>query len=97
MLRECSTWFAVFLTVSVAIVTVNPLSIILFIKNRSRLCTLAMYLVINLTVVDMFVGGFSHLSLFWTLSIFSCDTVKMNLSPELYVMINILFHWFPLS
>ena len=28
--------------------------------------TRAMYLVINLTIVDMFVGGFSHLSLFIT-------------------------------
>ena len=51
---------------SVAIVTVNLLSIVLFIKNRS-LPTLAMYLVINLTVADMFVGGFSHFSLFVTL------------------------------
>ena len=94
---ECITWFAVFLIVSVAIVTVNLLSIILFIKNRSRLCTLAMYLVINLTVVDMFVGGFSHLFLFRSLSISSCDIVKMNLNPELDGIINILFHWFPLS
>ena len=56
---ECITWFAVTLTVCVAIVTVNLLSIILFIKNRS-LRTRAMYLVINLTIVDTFVGGFSH-------------------------------------
>ena len=55
---ECITWFAVTLTVCVAIVTVNLLSIILFIKNRS-LRTRAMYLVINLTIVDMFVGGLS--------------------------------------
>ena len=48
---ECITWFAVFLTVCVAIVTVNLLSIIVFIKNRS-LRTRAMYLVINLTIAD---------------------------------------------
>ena len=62
------TWLAVFLTMSVAIVTVNLLSIILFMtkkKNRS-LRTRAMYLVINLIIVDMFVGGFSHFSLFVT-------------------------------
>ena len=46
---------------SVAIVTVNLLSIILLIKNGS-LRTRAMYLVINLTIVDMFVGRFSHFS-----------------------------------
>ena len=51
---------------SVAIVTVNLLSIILFIENHS-LRTRAMYLVINLTIVDMFVGGFYHFSLFVTL------------------------------
>ena len=60
---ECITWFAVLLIVSVAIVTVNLISIILFIKNRS-LRTRAMYLVINLTIVDMFVGGFSYFYIF---------------------------------
>ena len=53
---ECSTWYAVSLTINVAVVSVNLLSIIVFIKN-SNLRTRAMYLVINLTVVDMFVGG----------------------------------------
>ena len=93
---ECITWFAVFLTVSVAIVTVNLISIILFIKNRS-LRTRAMYLVISLTIADMFVGGFSHFSLFRFLSLYSCDIVKMNLSQELNVIINFLFLWFPLT
>ena len=92
---ECITWFAVFLTVSVAIVTVNLLSIILFIKNRS-LRTRAMYLVISMTVADMFVGGFSHFPLFRLASRFSCDIVKMNLSLELNVIIDFLFAWFPL-
>ena len=93
---ECITWFAVTLTVCVAIVTVNLISIILFIKKRS-LRTRAMYLVINLTVVDMFVGGFSHFFLFRYLSLFSCDIMKMNLSQELIVIISFLFHWFPLT
>ena len=53
---ECSTWLTVYLTITVAIVAVNLLSIILFVKN-SNLRTRTMYLVINLTVVDMFVGG----------------------------------------
>ena len=47
---ECSTWYAVSLTTAVAVVAVNLLSIILFVKN-SNLRTRAMYLVINLTVV----------------------------------------------
>ena len=92
---ECITWFAVTLTMSVATVTVNLISIILFIKNRS-LRTRAMYLVINLTVADMFVGGFSHFFLFQYLSYF-CDIVKMNLSQELDAIIFFLYIWFPLT
>ena len=95
---ECITWFAVTLTVFVAIVTVNLLSIVLFIKNRS-LRTRAMYLVINLTVADMFVGGFSHFLLFRYLSytLGKCDIGKMNLSRELNGIIKFLFFWFPLT
>ena len=57
---ECIIWFAAFLAVTVAIVTVNLLSIILFIKN-SNLRTRGMYLVINLTVVDTV--SYTHLTL----------------------------------
>ena len=92
---ECITWFAVFLIVFVAIVTVNFLSIVLFIKNRS-LRTRAMYLVISLTVADMFVAGFSHSNLFRDLS-YRCDIGKMNLSQELNGIINFLYLWFPLT
>ena len=93
---ECITWFAVTLTECTAIVTVNLLSIILFIKNRS-LRTRAMYLVINLTIADMFVGGFSHFRVFRLLSHLSCDIVKMNLSQELNKIIRFLYYWFPLT
>ena len=93
---ECITWIAVFLTVCVAIVTVNLISIILFIKNRS-LRTRAMYLVISLTIADMFVGGFSHFHIFRHLSRLSCNIVKMNLSQELNVIIYFLLVWFPLT
>ena len=92
---ECITWFAVTLTVSVAIVTVNLLSIVLFIKNRS-LRTRAMYLVINLTIVDMFVGGFSNFSVFHDLLTYRCDIAKMNLSPELSTITFFFYYWFPL-
>ena len=81
---------------SVAIVTVNLLSIILFIKNRS-LRTRAMYLVINLTIADMFVGGFSHFSLFVTL-LYLCDIVQFpHLTLELTLTTGFLFVWFPLT
>ena len=55
---DCIIWATVFTAEFVAIVTVNLLSIILFIKNRS-LRTRSIYLVISLTVADMLAGGLS--------------------------------------
>ena len=58
---ECVAWLAVFMTEAVAIVTLNILTIIVFMKNRS-LRKRSMYLVINLAVADVFVGGFSNVT-----------------------------------
>ena len=55
---ECIAWLAIFMTAAVAIVTFNIITIIVFMRNRS-LRKRSMYLVINLAVADMFVGGFS--------------------------------------
>ncbi|CAH3029347.1 unnamed protein product [Porites evermanni] len=52
--------------------TVNLLSIILFIKN-SNLCTRAMYLVINLTVVDMFVEGVATFAIVFHFLLYGCE------------------------
>ena len=60
---ECIAWLTVFMTESVAIVTLNILTIIVFIKTSS-LRSRSMYLVINLAVADMFVGGCSEINLF---------------------------------
>ena len=57
-LSECIIFFTVFTAECVAIVTVNLLSIILFIKNKS-LRTRNMYLVMSLTVADLLVGSLS--------------------------------------
>ena len=93
---ECITWFALFLTESVAIVTVNLLSIIIFIKN-SNLRTRAMYLVINLTVADIFVGGISSIFLFEILG-YHCQVVNVgsNTAPEGNITL-FVFRWFPLT
>ena len=53
---ECIAWLTVIMTESVAIVTLNILTVIVFIKYHS-LRKRSMYLVINLAVADMFVGG----------------------------------------
>ena len=94
---ECITWFAVFLTASVAIVIVNFLSIVLFMKN-SKLRTRAMYLVINLTVADMFVGVISFLyAIIQLYASRKCAIVKIFLTSKETMTMAFLFCWFPLT
>ena len=94
---ECIIWFAALLAVAVAIVTVNLLSIILFIKN-SNLRTRGMHLVINLTIADMLVGGICtaiYMRLFNT-SI-GCKTVILRLPWEVNMITRFILWWFPLN
>ena len=93
---ECIIWFAAFLAVAVAIVTVNLLSIILFIKN-SNLRTRGMYLVINLTVVDILVGGLSTINLLLIITHIGCKTVIVRLPVEGSNIVESVFFWFPLT
>ena len=93
---ECIIWFAAFLAVAVAIVTVNLLSIILFIKN-SNLRTRGMYLVINLTIADMLVGGLSTIYILSINSRIECKTVIAGLPWDGYMITWFLFYWFPLT
>ena len=94
---ECIIWFATFLAVAVAIVTVNLLSIILFIKN-SNLRTRGMYLVINLTVVDILVGGISTINLLLINTYIGCKTaVIVRLPWEGNIITFFIFYWFPLT
>ena len=56
-----------------------------------------MYLVIDLTIVDIIVGGFSHFSLFVTL-LYLCDIVQFpHLTLEVTLTTGFLFVWFPLT
>ena len=91
---ECITWFAVGLTESVAIVTVNLATIIVFIRN-SNLRKRNMYLVINLAVADMLVGGLSTLQLFFALRKVECNYPKLDSS--LKIGIAFIFFLFPLT
>ncbi|XP_044169775.1 QRFP-like peptide receptor [Acropora millepora] len=54
---ECTAWITVFGIEAVAMVTLNALEIIIYLKERS-LRKRSMYLVINQAVADMFVGGY---------------------------------------
>ena len=90
---ECIIWFTVFTAEFVAIVTVNLLAIILFIKNRN-LRTRSMYLVISLTVADMLVGvlsgGFFQFNL-----LRRCRLIKLNLSFEVGFSLSSFYFFFP--
>ena len=93
---ECSTWYAVFVTITVAVVAVNLLSIIIFVKN-SNLRTRAMYLVINLTVVDMFVGGSFTFAIVLYFLLYGCEIVFF-ISPEWSFNVLLMAElWFPLT
>ncbi|XP_020628776.1 histamine H2 receptor-like [Orbicella faveolata] len=63
-ISDCIPWMTVGLAESVAIVTLNLCTIIVFIRNRN-LRKRSTYLVINLAVVDMFVGGFVVYTMFY--------------------------------
>ena len=94
---ECSIWYSVFLIINVAVVAVNLLSIVLFIKN-SNLRTRAMYLVINLTVADMFVGGSATFFAVFYFLLYGCEFadeffIRLEWPPILFVLL-IINVWF---
>ena len=97
---ECSTWYAVLLTIAVGVVAVNLLSIILFIKN-SNLRTRAMYLVINLTVADMFVGGSATFYVVFYFLLYGCEAGNTSLIweelPPILVVLSTTEAWLPLT
>ena len=97
---ECSTWYAVSLAITVAIVAVNLLSIILFIKN-SNLRTRAMYLVINLTVVDVFAGGSAIFATVLLLLLYGCEAGNIFLIwpelPPILFLLSMAEVWLPLT
>ena len=97
---ECSTWYAVFLTIAVAVVAVNLLSIILFVKN-SNLRTRAMYLVINLTVVDVFAGGSAIFATVLLLLLYGCEAGNIFLIlPEwspIVAVLSVTKVWLPVT
>ena len=93
---ECVTWLAVGLTECVAIVTLNIITIVVFIKNRN-LRKRSTYLVINLAVADMLVGGFATHDLFYGVGS-HCNVWKYRLiAPWADYFLFPLLRFFPLS
>ena len=69
---ECITWLGIGLTECVTIVTLNVITIIIFIKNRN-LRKRSTYLIINLAVVDMLAGAFGIYVLFYDSGAINCE------------------------
>ena len=88
---ECIAWLTVFMAESVAIVTLNILTIIVFIKNHS-LRKGSMYLVINLAVADVFVRGCSEITYFVWLGESCFFSNTQRLPPLVTIYILFLFH-----
>ena len=78
---ECITWMTVGLAESVAIVTLNLCTIVVFIRNRN-LRKRSMCLVINLAVVDMLAGGVAVYALFYWFGV-SCNVWRGHLNVHL--------------
>ena len=91
---DCIVWLAVYFTESVAIVTLNVVTIIVFMKSRS-LRKRSLYLVINLALADMLCGGFSQAMDFSSLGADYCNFWKANFYTKRVTMV--LHTLFPLT
>ena len=95
-LSECIPWMTVGLAESVAIVTFNLCTIIVFIRNRN-LRKRNMYLVINLAVSDMLAGGAAVYFLFYGTG-FDCNLWKWaSVGDGTHTFIEVLMVLFPIS
>ncbi|XP_068732934.1 QRFP-like peptide receptor [Montipora capricornis] len=89
---ECIAWLTIFGIEAVAIVTLNALTIIIFLKEKSLRGKRGVYLVISLAVADMLVGcslinlifNLGNYCNFWTINVF-----------ETYVGLQALIIYFP--
>ncbi|XP_074618750.1 lysophosphatidic acid receptor 3-like isoform X1 [Acropora palmata] len=89
---ECIAWLTVFGMEGFAIVTLNALTIMVYLKERS-LHRRSMYLVIHLAVVDMFVG-ISVIIESWKLGN-TCDFWMINGRNPFFLLIFALYRAFP--
>ena len=95
-LSDCIPWMTVALAESVAMVTLNICTIIVFMRNRN-LRKRSTYLVINLAVIDMFVGGAVVHQLFYNPGV-HCDLYKRHsIEYETYIFRNVLLVLFPIA
>ena len=94
-LSECIPWMTVALAESVAIVTLNLCTIIVFMRNRN-LRKRSTYLMVNLTVIDMFVGGFAVYELFYRIGV-DCNLWEWHLTEWTYIFTVLLLRLFSIG
>ena len=93
--NDCIAWLAVYFTESVTIVTLNLVTVTVFMKSRS-LRKRSLYLVINLAVADMLCGGFSQaVADFSLIGAHYCNFWKDNVYN--YRVTKVLHTLFPLT
>lgn len=80
-LSECIPWITVGLAEPVAIVTINFIAIIVFVRNRN-LRKRGAYLIINLAVVDMLAGVSAGINLFYFAGNYYCNLWKWYSSED---------------
>ena len=95
-LSECIAWMNVGLAESVAIVTLNLCTIIVFIRNRN-LRKRSTYLVINLAVIDMFVGGFVAYTMFYSPGVLCHVFILRSTENWAFVILQAFSVFFPLA
>ena len=88
---ECIAWLTVFGIEAVAVVTLNALGIIIYLRQRS-LRKRSMHLVINQAVADMFVAG-AVIFFGWILGN-SCDFWTINYFSIAFFVLSIAFQCF---
>ena len=95
-LSECIFWMTVGLAESVAIVTLNLCTIIVFMRNRN-LRKRSTYLVINLAVIDMFVGGVVVYDVFYWFGVVCYLWEGYFIEYWASSLINVLLDLFPIA
>ena len=81
---ECLTWLTIYFTLSFATAAFNAITIVVFIKHRN-LRNRGAYLIINLAVADMLVGGFSTFDLSYSYGQ-TCNIWKSNSGRISYLL-----------
>ena len=93
---ECIAWLTVLNIEAVAIVTMNALTIIIYLKERI-LRKRSMYLVISLAVADMFVTYNLIVESLVLGNVCNLWTINLYRSDEISIVISSLIYFFPLA